>query len=1033
MTIGPNVNVILKNGVMVGDSSKQTNAQLGTGYIDVQKDGQYTIAKDTNTTFNNVLKGSGHVVIDLTDPALTFSVVKTSGHDFTGQVQLKSGTMDASKSNLSLVNKAGAALVMQDNGTLNLNKGSQSIAGNLQLQGGTINAGLGSQLSVNTLSVSNQPKLAVTLDAQSLGQSGNLVAQSNSAQPIDIIKATTVEKSSIGQALEVALYGSDGKAVTGNKITTILDNGYGTKDLTANYDLGDVKVNDRGINLAVGLESLNSGSNAKISAEGLTGAQAMNVLLTGKDFSFFGNSAGLTIAKANTYTGVTNIAAGKVISGAQQSFGKTSKLNIAAGATLDLAGHQQTVSTGGTIDGQLVGQKGVLTLTSGALVFANQGSASDVTIGSKNNKASVNFTGGDTTFKGNIVDAIGITRDGTKGTTTTLVGGITTSGTLKINKGNVRIGDGQAGTKFSSNVNISSADSQLILDLGQGTETRLTKIISGQGQLVNQSGNLTVTSPQNYSGGTQINHGTISLENGLTLGTGGIYVAKDAGLSLVNTQGLNQALTGAGLVSIDSTNQEFKFGAGIGTGFKGEFAIKQSEIEMNDANHQVFAQSSVTLNNDANLTVASDTSAKTVTLNEGSSLNLSGDATTLKANGTLSVDALNLKAGQINIDLANQFTSGTQMTDGQEMDASTVFDQGTGRVDSMNLITSKQAVTLDQTKVMLDGKTVDVAKGDKIDVTKSLKQSGDVVAKVHYGEGISTQQGAQHGLFVTQGLHSVEALQDKTVHIAVTEKSKDKVFNTLVTGEGGVSLDASKGTMNFGHEGNSYQGGTTVTAGTVKLAEKEGFGVGAMTVAKDAAVDLNGQQQTITTLNNEGSLNLNQGALTITGNTDIAGVTGAGQLAIQGVSTVKAVNQGLTANIAIDQTGTLNLDVDNGLGQGQMALAGTLNANSDLTLANQLSGAGQLNINKAVTLTSNNAAFTGNINIDQAGTLTVSDLPQLGNGQKIEIATDGDLVLNKISGALKQALSGGGDVVIADGSQVTLTGNNADFSGIYKV
>ncbi|WP_148139374.1 ESPR-type extended signal peptide-containing protein [Wohlfahrtiimonas chitiniclastica] len=1040
MTIGKNVNVILADGELIsrgkeGDMvTTKTFGDLGTGYVDVQQGGQYTLAKGTATTFNNVLKGSGNVVINLTDPTLKFSVAKTTGHDFTGQVQLNSGTLDASKNNLSLVNKAGAQFVVQNKGVLNINQGPQGIAGNLKLDGGTIGVALGSQLSVNTLSVSNQPKLTVAIDDKSFNQTGNLVAQSNNAQPMDIIKATNVEKSSIGQALEVALYGQDGKPVVGNSISVVLDNGYGTKDLTANYGTGDVKVTDRGINLALGLTSLNSGSKAKISAQDLTGAQTMNALLTGKNFDFYGNAAGLTIAKANTYTGATNIAAGKVISGINESFGKTSQLNVATGATLDLAGHTQTIANGGQISGQVLGQKGTLALSDGTLVITDQAKVSDVTLSSKKNKTTVKFTGGDATFKGNIVDAIGVTRDGTKGTTTTLVGNIKTSGTLNIQNGHLRLGDGQSATVLDSNVAINNSASQLILDLGKDHTTAL-RSVTGQGRLINQSGNLDVLNPQSYTGGTVINNGKVLVKNSGVLGAGAVHVAKGATLTLQEllSKNFNQALTGDGVVAIDSRNQTFSLGKNVGTGFKGEFDITSSEMEIDQSNSSVFGQASLTLNDQANLTVSSDVTAKTVTLNDGANLNLSANPTTLKANGQLSVDALKLNAGQINITLGDNSASGTQITDGQEVDAATLFDQGTGRIDSISLITSNQAVTLDKTAVMVDGQTVDVTKGDEIDTTKMLKQNGQTVAKVHYGDGISTQQGTQHGLFVTQGLHSVEALKDQNIAIATTEKSKDKTFNTLVTGEGGVSLDASKGTMNFGHEGNSYQGGTTVTAGTVKLAEKEGFGVGAMTVAKDAAVDLNGQQQTITTLNNEGSLNLNQGALTITGNTDIAGVTGAGQLAIQGVSTVNTVNEGLTANIAIDQTGTLNLDVDNGLGQGQMALAGTLNANSDLTLANQLSGAGQLNINKAVTLTSNNAAFTGNINIDQAGTLTVSGLPQLGNGQKIEIAKEGDLVLNKISGALKQALSGGGDVVIADGSQITLTGNNADFSGIYKV
>jgi fibronectin-binding autotransporter adhesin len=86
----------------------------------------------------------------------------------------------------------------------------------------------------------------------------------------------------------------------------------------------------------------------------------------------------LTLAGANTYTGATNVAQGTLRAGAVNTFSAASAHSVAAGATLDLAGYDQsvaslansgTVSLAGTaagttltVNGNYVGNNGVLKL-----------------------------------------------------------------------------------------------------------------------------------------------------------------------------------------------------------------------------------------------------------------------------------------------------------------------------------------------------------------------------------------------------------------------------------------------------------------------------------------------------------------------------------------------------------------------------------------------------------------------------------------------------------------------------------------------
>jgi len=82
----------------------------------------------------------------------------------------------------------------------------------------------------------------------------------------------------------------------------------------------------------------------------------------------------LTLAGANVYTGSTNVAQGTLRAGAANTFSAASAHNVAAGATLDLAGFSQTVASlanSGTVS--LAGTVAGTTLTVNGNYFGNNG------------------------------------------------------------------------------------------------------------------------------------------------------------------------------------------------------------------------------------------------------------------------------------------------------------------------------------------------------------------------------------------------------------------------------------------------------------------------------------------------------------------------------------------------------------------------------------------------------------------------------------------------------------------------------------
>jgi outer membrane autotransporter protein len=84
-------------------------------------------------------------------------------------------------------------------------------------------------------------------------------------------------------------------------------------------------------------------------------------------------SGTLTLTGANAYTGATSVAAGTLRAGAANSFSAASAYTVAAGATLDLAGHSQTVAAltnGGTVSVQGAAPGATLTVN-GPFVGSN--------------------------------------------------------------------------------------------------------------------------------------------------------------------------------------------------------------------------------------------------------------------------------------------------------------------------------------------------------------------------------------------------------------------------------------------------------------------------------------------------------------------------------------------------------------------------------------------------------------------------------------------------------------------------------------
>jgi outer membrane autotransporter protein len=284
------------------------------------------------------------------------------------------------------VSGAGA-LTMAGAGTLVL-ASTNTYTGGTLVRSGTLVAGSATALSQNTAYVVNGGTLNLgtwNLTTSSLSGAGGTVALN--AQNLTVAQAADTSFSG-------SIAGSGSLTKTGAGILTLS----GNSSYTGGTTLKEGRINV-GSNTALGTGELamDDGTTLGLAAAGLTLNNAIRMTgrndpvidtgafsgtltgsITGTGFLTKQGVGVLTLAGNNTYSGATLVEQGTLRAGAANTFSAGSATSVAPGATLDLAGFNQTlasVNNGGTvslvgaspgtvltINGPWVGNNGVLGL-----------------------------------------------------------------------------------------------------------------------------------------------------------------------------------------------------------------------------------------------------------------------------------------------------------------------------------------------------------------------------------------------------------------------------------------------------------------------------------------------------------------------------------------------------------------------------------------------------------------------------------------------------------------------------------------------
>ncbi|WP_392560246.1 ESPR-type extended signal peptide-containing protein [Orbus mooreae] len=578
-----------------------------------------------------------------------------------------------------------------------------------------------------------------------------------------------------------------------------------------------------------------------------------------------------------------------------------------------------------------------------------------------------------------------------------------------------------------------SLDNTSLLTLTKTYNDDVGVSLSGAGNVnLEQGANATLTqNSSGFSGAWNVVDGsTLSTSSSDQLGSGTINIA--GGLNIGQTS-FNNKLVGAGIVTVNTNKNNFNFGSGVGKAFTGTVDLTNTNFTLSGDNTAVFA--------DATLS-ASDGSKTTVSSTETiSDLVLNGGTLAFDGNGLVNTDSLTVSKNstiQINVDEISSSNIDTSLN---------LLDQNIG-VDHQLINTATNSDFDVDNLVLQDLNGNSLASS----VGQLITQKNTDVANASYGYSLIKD----NGLGVHYALNALDLLTGKTLTIDSSD-AKNKTLTTALSGSGNLVLATDSKGLTLNNASNSYTGSTSIKGGIVNLGTDGSLGkTSALTINKEAGLNLDSHVQTVGSLVNSGNVTLNNGTLTVSNSTtnsgaiDITGgslvlngggsssttngLTGNGNLMVSnGGFTVSGANGNLTGNTTISSSGEVILNDSGNLGSSAVNIDGKLTLNNNNTLVNTLTGNGSVNTNAAITLTGNNSGFSGKQVIGDTGKLTVNNMNQLGN-DKATVSLSGansSLILTDISGSVSNNISGTGALTLS-GSAITLAnGNNnlADVAG----
>ncbi|UMM09014.1 autotransporter-associated beta strand repeat-containing protein [Gluconobacter frateurii] len=546
------------------------------------------------------------------------------------------------------------------------------------------------------------------------------------------------------------------------------------------------------------------------------------------------------------------------------------------------------------------------------------------------------------------------------------------TGATVVREGVLQLGTGGKTGSIGKTSGIELLDPSSNLTVYHSNDLTITSPITGAGSVFQKgSGNLTLSGINSYTGGTQVQAGTLT---GTTqsFGSGAIGTASGTTLSL------NQSTAGVLANTVSGDGQLVKQGSGNVT-----LAAANSYTGGTQVQAGTLTGTTQSFGNGA-IGTASGTTL---------SLNQSTDGVLVN---TVSGDGQLVKQGSGNVTLAaaNSYTGGTQIQAGTLTGTTQSF--GNGAIGA----TAGATLSLNQSA---DGVLANTVSGDG----QLVKQgSSNVTLGVinNYTGGTQVQAGTLRGTTQSFGSGAIGTASGTTLSL---NQSTDGVLANMVSGDGQLVTQGSGTVTLTGF--NSYTGGTSIQMGTL-AGSAQGFGTGAVDAAAGTSLLINSGGTFHNSLVGEGRfVKVGQDALSytgdgaaFTGNTDVrqgtlsvdgdlqhSTVTVENSAALSGTGLIgNAVVQGVFApgsgafdalhvagNVSMQGGSTLAVNVGSDLQSSQALVAGAFAIAPGATLAVTAQDGAALSVGQHYTLVQAQGGVTGQFaQYDQTGLVNTHSL-----------------------------------------------------------
>jgi fibronectin-binding autotransporter adhesin len=995
-----------------------TNTALGTGALTLQPG--TTLELNSFQTFINPTSVPNSLIFAGPGAASIHAIASTNAAPSLGGILTLTGpaTINVdSGATLTLANQitGASSLTKTGAGPLTLSSAANNYAGGTSLNQGTLTVPTNTSLGTGTLTMAGG-----TLDVGANLTITNDITFS-SASTIQLLSGTSTFQTgtvTLNAVATMNVTGTElklGGPITGTGSLTKIGSSFLTFQTVAKTysggttisagtlqsDLNQALPNTGTVNLdtAGATLSLNGNDQDIETLNGVSNTNVANInILNVTNGNFAGTISGLTFHKVgagtlilsgpNTYTGGTDILNNGTLQAGAINTIPNGTVNLSDTATLNLNGFSQVIGslngvtantislgaanlsvTGGSFAGSISGSGSLTKRTAGVLTLNNTTPAST-------------FSGGTTHQAGTIALQ-----------TATSLG----TGTLNIGTAGLTL----SAITFANPITLSGGS---IIDTSLGTAT-LSGPISGSGSLTKTGADLLILSgATTYLGATNVNAGQITLlgTTNTGLGSGTVTLAGGTALNTTTTATitLSGPISGTGALNVTSGTTVLQGN----NSYQGGTSLSAGATIFLQSNTGLGANTSaLTMGNLSTLKLGNVTVANPITFSNIGIISVSGQATlsgTITGPTLRKIDTGILTLPNPNSPLQVDLQAGTiSLGNSTSLGAAPLTMATNTTLELASGISPSNAITLSGTGLIQVATGTATLSGIISGPSGILEKIGNGTLELSGINSYATQTKIDAGVLrittdqnlgqlippapVSIGSATLEANGtfsiSRLLHLTGSADIDVTTLNTLTlpqTIDGAGSLTKTGvGTLVLA-TANSYQGGTTVNAGTLSISNDNQLGLNVLTIGA-------GTLLTTSSITSTRNIVFNSGAIINTaGNTDLftGAFSGAGSLSIEGGGTVKLLSTSAathyTGVCTVVQPSSLYVNT-NGV-QGPIDLSGAsakLFFDQDFTgsYGSVLSGTGSITKigTGTVKLPNNSAAFAGTTTISQ-GTLNVN-------------------------------------------------------------